>query len=406
MKILILLSLLLVSVAAKAELEVVYQWSEVSFVWPNETFKNTSIANGSYIEENNVPVGVAVWNDKVFLTIPRWFAGVAASLTFFYRNTTEKSPELYPYPSWDNHDIDNYSSEETLVNPVRPHIDSCNRMWFVDMGSNNFMAAPTRVANPSIVVIDLETDAIIRKCELDSSTYVDTSFFADVAIDINGTDCDNAYAYITDGGNAGIIVYSYAQNDSWVFTHNFMNFEPLAGNFWFQGFNFHAKDDVFGASLGSVEDDGYRTLYFHPFVSNEEFSVRTLILQNKTASEDIDYYSFKHEGHKGEMTSSTSSAFDEKTNTLIMGLPKQYAVGCWNPKKHLHPKNFSLIAQNEELIAFPSDVKVDSDRNLWVLTDKLPIFLFSSLNSTDTNFRILSAKLDDLIANTSCVVSS
>lgn len=51
---------------------------------------------------------------------------------------------------------------------------------------------------------------------------------------------------------------------------------------------------------------------------------------------------------------------------------------------------------------FPADVKVDADHNVWMISDRMPNFLIATLDFTDINFRIFTAKLDDLIADTIC----
>lgn len=51
---------------------------------------------------------------------------------------------------------------------------------------------------------------------------------------------------------------------------------------------------------------------------------------------------------------------------------------------------------------FPSDVKIDTDRNVWMISDRMPRFLIASLDFSKTNFRIFKAKLNDLIEGTIC----
>jgi len=53
-------------------------------------------------------------------------------------------------------------------------------------------------------------------------------------------------------------------------------------------------------------------------------------------------------------------------------------------------------------MVYPNDIKVDANNNLWVLSNRLPIFMYSRLNESDFNFRILTAPVADAIRNTSC----
>lgn len=51
--------------------EEIYAWKDVDFVWPSNEIKEEYIKNGTYIKENNLILGMARWQDKLFLTIPR-----------------------------------------------------------------------------------------------------------------------------------------------------------------------------------------------------------------------------------------------------------------------------------------------------------------------------------------------
>lgn len=48
-----------------------YSWKELEFSWPSEAAKQEAITNGKYVQKNNLPLGVEVWKNKVFLTVPR-----------------------------------------------------------------------------------------------------------------------------------------------------------------------------------------------------------------------------------------------------------------------------------------------------------------------------------------------
>lgn len=72
MKLVILSVLLIVSVSFAKKLEEKYSWKELEFAWPSEEVKQEAIKSGKYIESHNLPLGLEVWNDKVFITVPRY----------------------------------------------------------------------------------------------------------------------------------------------------------------------------------------------------------------------------------------------------------------------------------------------------------------------------------------------
>lgn len=68
--ILIAISVAIVAVEAK-KLEEKYSWQELEFAWPSEEIKQEAIKSGRYVESHNLPLGLEVWKDKFFITVPR-----------------------------------------------------------------------------------------------------------------------------------------------------------------------------------------------------------------------------------------------------------------------------------------------------------------------------------------------
>jgi len=63
--------------------DVAYSWKQVEFKFPNDSIRRELIASGEYIPENNMPLGLAIWRERMFITIPRWKKGVLATLNSF-----------------------------------------------------------------------------------------------------------------------------------------------------------------------------------------------------------------------------------------------------------------------------------------------------------------------------------
>lgn len=57
-------------------------------------------------------------------------------------------------------------------------------------------------------------------------------------------------------------------------------------------------------------------------------------------------------------------------------------------------------------LIFPADVKVDENRNVWVLSDRMHAFLITGLDFSQVNFRIYTAPLQRLIGGTVCDLST
>lgn len=52
-----------------------FRWRFVDYAWPSEDMRQDALARGFYQPQNNLPVGIEVWQDKMFISVPRWAAG-------------------------------------------------------------------------------------------------------------------------------------------------------------------------------------------------------------------------------------------------------------------------------------------------------------------------------------------
>ncbi|XP_012287935.1 protein yellow [Orussus abietinus] len=395
-----LLLLGLAAMAASHPLEEVYSWKQVDYNFPNDSVRQKYIATGDFIQENNLPLGLNIWKNKMFITVPRWKKGIAANLNYFLMNETNsadaKSPKLTPYPDWETNDI-NSSSDSKIVNFFRVRVDACDRLWGVDTGVDDIVGDGTSVIPSTLVVFDLNTDKIIRRYPLKDSDKKPDSFFADLVVDVDRDDCDNAHAYISDIAGYGLVVYSWAKNDSWRVEHNYFYFDPLNGDFNVSGFNFQWTDGVFGLSLSGSQKDGSKTLYFHAMSGITEFLVSTDILKNETLATTDNYYHFRVVGDKGPRSQGPSSIIDPETGINYFTQVQKNGIACWDTNEPLNSDTLRLVDKEDVKLLFPNDLTIDRDtRKLYVLADNLPTYLHSLLDVTKENFFITAANLDIL----------
>lgn len=135
--------------------------------------------------------------------------------------------------------------------------------------------------------------------------------------------------------------------------------------------------------------------------SDNEFAVSTKVLQNRNPSAK-DYHEYKLLGSKGTLSQSSGSSLDEKSGVLFYTLLNKNAVGCWNTNKKFSTDVNGIVAKDDNTFVFPNDLKVDKNGTVWVLTDRLPVFVYSQLNSSDVNYRIFSAPVSEAIKGTVC----
>ena len=80
--ILLLLAIISALECKNTKLREQFSWKMVDIEFPNDTVKQEAITGGSDVQEHNLPLGLEVWKDKLFVTFPRWKDGIAATLTY------------------------------------------------------------------------------------------------------------------------------------------------------------------------------------------------------------------------------------------------------------------------------------------------------------------------------------
>ncbi|XP_051172955.1 protein yellow-like [Leptopilina boulardi] len=377
-----------------------YAWNVLDFAYPDEGSRQAAIDKGDYIPENALPVGIEIWRNKLFVTVPRWRDGIPGTLNYISLDTNQSgSPKLNPYPNWAQNTAGACGSGLTTV--YRIHADACDRLWVLDTGTIGIGNTTVQACPYTLNVFDLTTDKLIRQYKLRPDDINQNTFIANIAVDLGKNGCDDAFAYMSDELGYGLIVYSWALNKSWRVTHGFFMPDPLRGDYNIGGLNFQwSEEGIFGMSLSPLAADGFRTLFFHPLSSNREFAVSTRVLRDEQLALDS-YHEFQPLSERGPLSHSTAEIMDEN-GLQFFNLVDQNAVGCWNSLLPFSPANHAVVARHDEAIIFPADVKIDRRGTLWIISDRMPIFLMSTLNYTDINFRILTVPVQDAIAGTVC----
>ncbi|XP_044730756.1 protein yellow [Chrysoperla carnea] len=396
---------------AMDNLKVAFEWKQLDFNYPSVQDRTEAIENGVFIPENNIPMGLEVYENRLFVTVPRWKDGVPASLTYIHLNDTSKDPKLNPFPNWSAHKLPksiNYNDSTDItedppeiVSPFRVRADKYGRLWVLDTGVANLLGNDTVVyTSTQLLIYNLRNDNLLRRYVLPSDQVHKNSFFANIAVE--DTDYDDTYAYLGDLSSPGLVIYSFKTGTSWRITHHYFHIDPLAGDFNVNGLKFQWTDALFGLALSAPDTDGFSTLYFHPMASTNEFAVSTRILRNETAAGNS-FHEFKLLGNRGPNGQSAVSFLDKNSSVLFYSLVNLNAVACWrtsNPSYTMESQG--RIFMSNVTMVYANDIKVDMLGNLWVLSNRLPQFMYSKLNPADVNFRVLTNTVKDAIRGTAC----
>lgn len=414
----ILSCILLIIKTVKPELLEILKWKQIEFEYPSPNGTSDFVFPEphlnpmfDYIPYNNIPMGISCHKNLLFITIPRRREGIPATLNCINLDAIKsenRSPKLTAYPNYLVNSLKlNFQPDSSkIISVYRTSVDNnCNRLWFVDTGMLEYPSDRKQIQPPSIWIINLNNNQVIRKFQIPANIVADGRGLASITVDVLANSCNNAYAYIPDLFLYGLYVYSFSKNKMWKFEHNYFSFDPLVGDLEIANQTFQWNDGIFSITLGNMKPDGFRDAYFHPMISNSEFAVSTEILQNEEDSARSWHGNdFMHLGTRGNLKQSTIHAFDPSTDIIFYAEISRNGVGCWNTKKVFSANNHGNVQNDSLRMIYPSDLTIDGNGNLWMMTNSMPVFIYSKLNINEFNFRVWKQNTKILSQNTVCEI--
>ncbi|XP_055529991.1 protein yellow-like isoform X2 [Wyeomyia smithii] len=384
--------------------EVIYQWKIIDFLYPSLQARNNAIRTRAFIPDNNLPLGVDRFRNRIFITTPRWNPGVPATLSYLPLPVENPSAPLNPYPNWSFHTTPQNPDCSKLVSVYRLYVDECDRLWVIDAGVIDTLTNLQQICPPKVLAFDLLTDKLLFTYELPPEQVKQDSLHTNLAVDIRDGKCDDAFIYVADVWRYGITVISLREGKSWRTTNYLYNPNPFASDYNYLDLNFQWSDGVFGLSLSPVHSNGDRMVFYHPMSSYTEFQVPASVLQNETIWQNFGLAkAFQPLGSRGKGGQSSTSGVS--TNKVqFFTLVQQSGVGCWDLAKPYNRNNLGIVEKNLDKLTFPNDLKLDREpkQSIWVISNKLPVFLYSRLNYSETNFRVLQAEVQSAVLDTVC----
>lgn len=262
-----------------------------------------------------------------------------------------------------------------------------------------------QVQQPSVWIVDLNTGRKVHRFEIPTSIVTTGIGLASLTIDVQPGHCESAFAYIPDFFNSRLHVFSLAENRMWSFVHSYFHIEPLYSNFNIAGQRYQWRDGIFSITLGPqpTTPAGHRVVMFHAMSSLNEFTVSTEILRNQTAAARS-YHGddFQLLGRRQEMAQSAMHGYDLKSGVVFYAEVGRNAVGCWNSKQRFNALNHDIVFKDDVNMIYPSDLSLDHEGNVWVMSNTMPRFIYSRLNTTEYNFKIWQGKGSEMIKGTNC----
>lgn len=190
----------------------------------------------------------------------------------------------------------------------------------------------------------------------------------------------------------------------WSFVHNYFHIEPLYGDFKVAGQRYQWRDGIFSITLGpQIDQVSNRIAMFHAMSSINEFTVPTAVLKNQTKStrgfhgDDFELLGRRQEGGQSAM-----HGYDYGTGIVFYAEVGRNSVGCWNTRKRFNALNHEVVFKDDVNMIYPADLTVDDDGNVWVMSNTMPRFIYSRLNTTEYSYKIWKGKAAEMVKGTGC----
>ncbi|XP_014273784.1 protein yellow isoform X2 [Halyomorpha halys] len=394
-----LMSLAWLASNKKKGLQEVFSWKTVDFDYPSHQARDLALAHGQFYPPDVLPLGLERDGNRLFITLPRWKKGVPASLTTVDLNSGQRSPLLKPYPDWAWHNGDCNG----ITSVFRVALDECGRLWAIDSGVTELVTSVKRTCPPQILVFDTRTDKLLFQYKIPMAQVPAGSLFTNIAVEVMDT-CQDTFAYVSDVFRYGIVVFSLRNNRSWRVDHPYFYPDPLHSRYDIDNIKFTWNDGIFGITMSPRDITGRRYLFFHPLSSFREFHIDTMMLQNETFAKRADeMMKLLGEERRTDRGHAAGSSMD-RNGVLFYNLISLSAVGCWNSRLPHYPETQGIVETNNITLSFPNDLKVDKEpiQRLWVLSNRLHRYLYSKLDPSDVNFRVMTMPVDEAVKGTPC----
>ncbi|HFD14427.1 MAG TPA: hypothetical protein ENJ34_03895 [Epsilonproteobacteria bacterium] len=386
MKYFITLMLLFCStIISASDLEKVYGWSQMDWVFANadayKTFQTKKVSTLAPL------AGVHIAKDNtLYISVPRWMIKDVPS-TLNKIVFAKGKPVLQPYPTLWMNDLANPNG---LRNVLGFTIDKKERMWILDKGDVAGEANTPDYAQ-KIVIYDMKEQKVLHTFIIDDNLADrKKSFLNDIAVDT-----DRDIAYISDSGiknapdnDTGIIVYNWETNKARRVLHRhpstknnpkvklIANGEPVF------------KDNSFQVGINgiAVTDDG-QYLYWSKTTGEHFYRIKTSVLKDfhtpqetiEDAVEDLGVFGGNSDG-----------ITIDKNNIVYIADLTHNRIVTYDPKTN----TYDTQVQDKRLI-WPDTLSISTDGWLYFSVNRLHKAFSKTLdyNAKQDNFEIWRVKL-------------
>ncbi|XP_011505300.1 PREDICTED: major royal jelly protein 1-like [Ceratosolen solmsi marchali] len=385
----------------RAELQTVYEWKYLDFLWESDEQKQNAIRTGKYNLSRVLPSDLALAKDGRIFVSHIGYIGTPVRLSIVSGDSIPTSgPLLLPYPDWSWHtngDCNGITSVYGLA------IDQCNRLWVLDTGILEYASA--KACPAQLLAFDLTRNKLTKRIKIPNHIAQNNQGMTRLVkpiVETKGQQCDHTTVYMTDSVGHGLVIW----NGIGLFRLEGEVYNPIdsARNVSIGDYNPSVAGGVVDMSLSpNIFPYEPRYLFFRPLASYDLYAANT-----RELTRSIYGYRIKYFGARDILTSQAVGQAFSSDGTLFLGLTREMAIACWNRYREMAKENIEIVSQDDKRLQYTIGVKVvpksitKTSEELWVLTNRFVQFQLHVLNFNDINFRILKSPVKDLVEGTKC----
>lgn len=350
---------------------VVHQWDEIdlsSFVRDN--------TDGIPVPENNVVHRIKIWNDTMYMAVPRFRRGVPATLCSKSVRARDGGVAVRPYPSSGLQTVGNCFA---LQNVRDIEFDHLGQLWSLDAGRVYDLEPVAAAADqdkdrvacdPKLFVVDVAAGgAIVRSAVVPAGLYTTRSVFSGIAIDLK-----TLTAVVADVGpdDPGFIVYNLRAGVYRKFRCRIL--KPAADDGY----------DEAQLVISPIDD----MLYFTTIRLDGLYSMPLSVLSDRLSIvDDVTHYA-NAQGPKAD--TSTAMAMST-TGHLYVGMT--HKVIAWNTARNRFDAADDQLYVLDVALDWISGFAFDTAGYLWIVSSAFGEFLQQPAAADRPNPKITRAKV-------------
>lgn len=365
--------------------EPLFQWSTIDYNWRSKAEKDNALRTRKYIPLNNAINGIRVYDNKLFVTVPRFGGGVPSTLNTLTNASPTKTflssrTVLKPYPSWSMQQEGNCKAFQKVQNieidPKR------GIMYVIDTGGK------TSGCPAKLVIYDVKHDIELHRHVFPNDVVSKgTNYLNDLVMDYVNRKVE--YLYITNTRDYTIVVYDIKADKSYSFRDASMKPEPGKTDVKVLDDVIQVTNGVNGIAISANFD----YVYYSPIAGTGLYQIPTKVLRNSSS----DFAA--HVRKVGDKPSQGDGMIMSTKNSLYFSVLSKNAVAMWELHKDVERYGSEdkvmmdtlTYEANDPSMEWVDSLALDSSGYLWFTTSRLQLYFNNKLRNDSINFRIWRA---------------